>query len=448
MSKKKATEPRPKTKVTATVAETKAKPEPMVGLKARVEPKTHGQDVPAKAPSRATPRASAKRAVKARAGNAPQVASTKVGTGALNDSQRKVVEHGRSPLLIIAGAGTGKTLALAHRTARLILDGLPPDRILLLTFTRRAAESLLQRVAEICNEAVSNDAEGDAAARTKVWGGTFHATGARLLRSQGAKIGIDPRFTIHDQSDSEALLEVLRTELRLAEVRKDFPKKGTCQNLHSGWINSGLTLDAFVKASFPWCHQHLDGLRKLFDAYAERKRSQNIFDFDDLLLFWNRLLADPVAGPRIRQRFDCVLVDEYQDTNPIQAQILKQLCPDGQGLTVVGDDAQSIYSFRGATVRNILDFPKQFPGATVLRLEDNYRSTAPILDATNTIIRQTSEGFEKDLRTSRVGGQVPQLLACADEYAEARAVVDQIVRAPEGRDPVAAAGGPLPGVAS
>src|SRR5208337_4159577 len=133
--------------------------------------------------------------------------------------------------------------------------------------------------------------------------------------------------------------------------------------------NSGSKLNAFVNASFPWCNQHLDGLRKLFEAYAERKRSQNVFDFDDLLLFWNRLLADPVAGPLIRKRFDCVLVDEYQDTNPIQSQILRQLCPDGQGLTVVGDDAQSIYSFRGATVRNILDFPKQFPGATVVRLE-------------------------------------------------------------------------------
>jgi DNA helicase II / ATP-dependent DNA helicase PcrA len=420
MSKKKATEPRRKAKAAATDAETKAKP----------EPKAHGQKVPAKATSRATRKASAKPAVKARAENAPQVASSKVDTSVLNESQRKAVEHGRSPLLIIAGAGTGKTLTLAHRTARLIMDGVPPDRILLLTFTRRSAESLLQRVAKICHESMSNDVEerANASARTKVWGGTFHATGARLLRSQGARIGIDPRFTIHDQSDSEALLEVLRTELRVAEVRKDFPKKGTCQSLHSGWINSGLKLDAFVNASFPWCKPHLDGLRTLFEAYHERKRSQNVFDFDDLLLYWNRLLADPVAGPLIRKRFDCVLVDEYQDTNPIQSQILRQLCPDGQGLTVVGDDAQSIYSFRGATVRNILDFPKQFPGAAVVRLEDNYRSTSPILDATNSIIRQVSEGFEKELRASREGGQAPQLLACSDEYAEARAVVDRIER--------------------
>src|SRR6476620_2160744 len=229
MSKKKATEPRRKAKVAATDADTKAKPEPKVQLKALVGPKAHGQNVPAKATSRATRKASAKPAVKARVENAPQVASSKVDTGELNESQRKAVEHGRSPLLIIAGAGTGKTLTLAHRTARLIMDGVPPDRILLLTFTRRSAESLLHRVAKICNESVSDDAEGgvNAPARTKVWGGTFHATGARLLRSQGARIGIDPRFTIHDQSDSEDLLEVLRTELRLAEVRKDFPKKGT-----------------------------------------------------------------------------------------------------------------------------------------------------------------------------------------------------------------------------
>jgi len=425
MSKKKATEPGHKTEFAVTDAETKSKPGTKVRLKALVEPKAQGKNVPAKA----TPKASAKPTVKAKAESVPQVASSKAATSVLNDSQRKAVEHGRSPLLIIAGAGTGKTLTIAHRTARLIMDGVPPERILLLTFTRRSAESLLQRVATICSESMSDedDRKASAPAGTKVWGGTFHATGARLLRSQGARIGIDPRFTIHDQSDSEALIEVLRTELRLAEIRKDFPKKGTCQSLHSGWINSGLKLDAFVNASFSWCNPHLEGLKTLFEAYAERKRSQNVFDFDDLLLFWNRLLADRVAGPLIRKRFDCVLVDEYQDTNAIQSQILKQLCPDGQGLTVVGDDAQSIYSFRGATVRNILDFPKQFPNATVVRLEDNYRSTSPILDATNAIIRQVSEGFEKVLRASREGGQSPQLIACSDEYTEAGVVVDRIV---------------------
>ena len=265
---------------------------------------------------------------------------------------------------------------------------MPPERILLLTFTRRAAEAMLHRVQSIRSQAPTKPTKGKRNAATpgvprKVWGGTFHAVGARLLRMYGPAIDVEPRFTIHDRTDSEDLLEVLRTELKLAEKRKDFPKKGTCQTVHSGWINSGLKLEAFLKTSYPWCLKYIADLQRLYEAYAERKRQQNIFDFDDLLLFWNKLLANPQASEAIRQRFDCVLVDEYQDTNPIQAQILKQLRPDGTGLTVVGDDAQSIYSFRGATVRNILDFPKQFRGTTVLKLEENYRSTEPILTVTN-----------------------------------------------------------------
>src|SRR4029077_534928 len=189
--------------------------------------------------------------------------------------------------------------------------------------------------------------------------------------------------------------------------RKDFPKKGTCQSVHSGWTNSGLKLEAFVKASYPWCLKYLEGMQRLFHAYAERKRQQNIFDFDDLLLYWNKLLDDPAAGDAVRNRFDCVLVDEYQDTNPIQSRILKQLRPDGTGLTVVGDDAQSIYSFRGATVRNILDFPKQFHCTRVLTLAENYRSTEPILAVTNQVIAQASEGFGKHLHTSRTEGDQP-----------------------------------------
>ena len=353
--------------------------------------------------------------------------------GELNAAQRQAVRHGRSPLLIIAGAGTGKTLTLAHRVARLIEDGVPPERILLLTFTRRAAAEMLHRVETLRGNKSAKkprqdgDAAGTASPR-KVWGGTFHAVGARLLRIHGPAIGVDPRFTIHDQSDSTDLLDALRTELKLAEKRKEFPKKGTCQAVHSGWINSGKNLEAFLKASYPWCLKDLDGLRRLFQAYAGRKRQQNVFDFDDLLLFWNKLLADPSGGDAVRRRFDCVLVDEYQDTNPVQAEILKRLRPDGTGLTVVGDDAQSIYSFRGATIRNILDFPQQFPGTTVVKLEENYRSTEPILEASNTIISHASEGYDKRLHSSRTEGEQPRLVASADEYAEARHVVEQILR--------------------
>jgi DNA helicase-2/ATP-dependent DNA helicase PcrA len=351
----------------------------------------------------------------------------------LNAAQQQAVRHGRSPLLIIAGAGTGKTLTLAHRVARLIEDGVPPERILLLTFTRRAASEMLQRVDTLRGDKSAKKPKKDGVATAlasprKVWGGTFHAVGARLLRIHGSAIGVDSRFTIHDQADSAELLDTLRTELKLAEKRKEFPKKGTCQAVHSGWINSGSKLEAFLKASYPWCLKDLNGLRRLFTAYAERKQQQHVFDFDDLLLFWNKLLADPSADEAIRRRFDCVLVDEYQDTNPIQAQILQRLRPDGSGLTVVGDDAQSIYSFRGATIRNILEFPKQFPGTTVIKLEENYRSTEPILEVSNTVIAQASEGFHKRLHSSRTQGDKPQLVAAADEYAEARHVVEQILR--------------------
>jgi DNA helicase-2/ATP-dependent DNA helicase PcrA len=353
--------------------------------------------------------------------------------GALNAAQKQAVQHGRGPLLIIAGAGTCKTLTLAHHVAHLIEDGVLPERILLLTFTRRAAAEMLHRVELLrrgkpVKKSRQKGKNTEAASPRKVWGGTFHAVGARLLRIHGPAIGVDPRFTIHDQADSADLLDALRTELKLAEKRKEFPKKGTCQTVHSGWINSGLKLEVFLKASYPWCLKYLDDLRKLFQAYAERKRQHNVFDFDDLLLYWSKLLADPSAGDAVRQRFDCVLVDEYQDTNPIQAEILKRLRPDGTGVTVVGDDAQSIYSFRGATIRNILDFPKQFPGTTVVKLEENYRSTEPILEVSNAVIAQAREGYNKRLRSSRTEGEQPHLLAAGDEQAEAREIVAQILR--------------------
>ncbi len=376
-------------------------------------------------PEAATPKSIAKTKKAAHKPKAQPVAAREAGE--LNPAQQEAVRHGRSPLLIIAGAGTGKTLTLAHRTAHLIAEGVPPERILLLTFTRRAAESMLLRVEAIRAQLAAKGNKSTSATTRGVWGGTFHATGARLLRIYGSAIGVDPRFTIHDQADSTDLLDVLITELKLTENRKDFPKKGTCQSVHSGWINSGKELEPFLKASFPWCLKHLDGLKRLYRTYEERKRQQNIFDFDDLLLYWNKLLAHPEAGNAIRRRFDCVLVDEYQDTNPIQSQILKQLRPDGSGLTVVGDDAQSIYSFRGATVRNILDFPKEFPGTTIVKLEENYRSTEPVLKATNQLIGQVSEGFGKELHTTRTDGGRPQLLSCSDEYAEARYVVQQVL---------------------
>jgi len=312
----------------------------------------------------------------------------------LNQQQRLAVEHGEEPLLIVAGAGTGKTATLAHRVAYRIATGTDPGRILLLTFTRRAAaemlrreESILRRLeAETRAQAAGGDggAAGSAASAPtlrsagKVWGGTFHATATRLLRLHGRSIGLDPSFTILDRGDAEDLMGVLRSDLGLAKSDRRFPLKGTCMDIYSRCVNARETVEEAVETHFPWCKDEVDDLRTLFAAYVDRKGEQSVLDYDDLLLFWHGLLTDRRAARSIRGRFDCVLVDEYQDTNVLQAEILEMLCPGGKNLTVVGDDAQAIYSFRAATVRNILDFPLHFPGTTVVTLEQNYRSTQPI----------------------------------------------------------------------
>lgn len=379
----------------------------------------------------------------------------------LNAQQRAAVVHGEGPLLIIAGAGTGKTRTLVHRVADLIARGVPPARILLLTFTRRAAAEMLRRVESLlqalsvmpAGAAVNSGglfdpliAEGQPpqvdpaapldrparpltpGAHRLVWGGTFHATAARLLRIHGPSAGLDPEFTILDRSDSEDLLDVARTELGLTKSKKRFPRKGTCLAIYSHCVNSARPLEEVLEQHFPWCRDESAALKELFRAYGQRKEQAAILDYDDLLLFWRGLLADPLAGAGIRERFDHVLVDEYQDTNRVQADILRGLRPDGQGLTAVGDDAQSIYAFRAATIRNILDFPTHFPGTEVIKLEQNYRSTAAILQVTNAVIAQACERLPKDLWTERVGGERPGLVTCQDETQQAEHVVDRILQ--------------------
>jgi len=336
----------------------------------------------------------------------------------LNAPQREAACHGMEPLLIIAGAGTGKTTTLVYRVAQQISQGMSAERILLLTFTRRAAAQMVQRVA-----AVLRDADVD----HSVWGGTFHGIGTRLLRQYGKAIGVHPRFTIHDQGDAEDLMGSLCRELDLGTDDKTFPKKRTCLAIHSYGVNAERPLDEVLEAQYPQHLQHADSLEKLFAAYAQRKADLNVFDYDDLLRKWCDLLDHDEVGPAIRSRFDAVLVDEYQDTNCLQARLLRSLCPDGRGLTVVGDDAQSIYSFRAATVRNIMDFPKQFPGTQIVKLEQNYRSTQPILAATNLVIAQAAERFTKELWSSRDAGPPPQLVACDDEYEQVEFVVQRIL---------------------
>jgi len=348
----------------------------------------------------------------------------------LNPQQRSAVEHGDSPLLIVAGAGTGKTTTLAHRVAGVIARGADPGRILLLTFTRRSAAEMLRRVDSLLvrwRQVARNELVISKTASRDVWGGTFHAVATRLLRKHGSLIGLEPTFTIIDRADAEDLMNLVRSDLELAKGSKRFPLKGTCLDIYSRVVNTQLPLEQVLKESFPWVTDSLEGLSKLFSGYTERKEQQQTLDYDDLLLFWHHLATEPSLQPILQQKFDCVLVDEYQDTNTLQAEIIKGLSPTGKGLTVVGDDAQSIYSFRAATVRNILDFPLMFPDATVLPLEQNYRSTQQILDATNGVIALASEGHRKTLWSRRKDGNKPQLVLCLDETEQSDAVIERVL---------------------
>jgi DNA helicase II / ATP-dependent DNA helicase PcrA len=355
----------------------------------------------------------------------------------LNAEQRAAASHGRGPLLIVAGAGTGKTTTLAHRVAALIAGGVDPGRVLLLTFTRRAAAEMLRRVEHLLagtERVAANGRLGPAVRR--IWGGTFHAVATRLLRLHGRSLGLSQEFTILDRSDSEDLLQSVRAEQDLPESETRFPLKGTCLDIYSRCVNCREPLSKVVAEVFPWCGEHIDAFKQLFAVYVDRKEAESVLDYDDLLLFWHALMSTPETAAPIRARFDAVLVDEYQDTNTLQADILRGLAPDGQGMTVVGDDAQSIYSFRAATVRNILDFPAQFPGTTVVTLEQNYRSTQPILDAANDVLAQASEGFRKNLWSTRKDGLLPELVHCQDETEQTQFIVDQILQCREAGTPL------------
>lgn len=353
---------------------------------------------------------------------------------ALNPEQRRAVEHGigerdprpSPPLLVIAGAGTGKTGTLAHRVAHLIVNGADPRRILLMTFSRRAAAMMIRRAEAIVRTALGD--AGPAVAEALGWAGTFHAIGARLLRDHAAEIGLDPAFTIHDREDSADLMNLVRHELGLAGTGSRFPAKGTCLAIYSRRVNAEVSVEEAVRASFGWCADQAPELKRLFGAYVEAKQHQSVLDYDDLLLCWAQMMADPDLAREIGGRFDHVLVDEYQDTNRLQARILLALKPDGRGLTVVGDDAQAIYAFRAATVQNILDFPGQFsPPAVIVTLDRSYRSTSPILAAANGVIGLARERFTKRLWSDRPGDRRPQLVVVRDELDQAGYVAGRVL---------------------
>jgi len=354
---------------------------------------------------------------------------------ALNPAQREAAIHGRrdgqrfraGPLLIIAGAGTGKTMTLAHRVAHLVMEGVAPERILLLTFTRRAAREMSQRARRIVARALG----GSADVRLP-WSGTFHSVANRLLREYAPNLGLDPAFSVLDRGDAADLMDVVRHRLKLSRSARRFPRKDTCLAIYSRCVNGRQGLADCLEANWPWCEEWTSELTTLFRAYVEAKQETACLDYDDMLLYWCHLMSEPALADSVSARFDQVLVDEYQDTNLLQAEILSALRPDGQGVTVVGDDAQSIYSFRAAEIGNILGFPDQFrPRARIVTLEQNYRSTQPILDAANDLIARGERQYRKRLFSERGSAQQPRYVTVEDDESQADYVIRGVLEARE-----------------
>ena len=351
----------------------------------------------------------------------------------LNPEQREAALHGTAldvtapPLLIVAGAGSGKTLTLAARVAQLMAGGADAQRILLMTFSRRAAAALERRVGRMVHEAMSLGAA--TAAPRLPWCGTFHSVGARLLRLYAARIGLARDFTVLDRADAQELMGQVRQELGLHASATRFPLAASCCTIYSRAVNSAAPLQTLIEREYPWCDLWCDELKTLFTRYGAEKQRQHLLDYDDLLLFWQTLMDEPALAAHIAARFDHVLVDEYQDTNALQNHIVRALKPQGDGLVVVGDDAQAIYAFRGADVRGILDFPAQFtPPARVLTLTQNYRSTPQILAASNAVMAQATQRHAKDLWSERAPSNRPLLVSVEDEAAQAAWVADEVLR--------------------
>jgi DNA helicase-2/ATP-dependent DNA helicase PcrA len=375
-------------------------------------------------------------------------ATTTAHLESLNPQQRRAAAYGEplpekglraGPLLIIAGAGTGKTATLAHRVAHLVLSGVDPQRILLLTFTRRAAVEMRRRTVDIVRKALDDTLGGKSqvVAQRLTWNGTFHAIGNRLLRHYAPHLKLDPQFTVVDRGDSADLLDSVRQELGLAAKEQRFPRKDTCLAIYSHRVNTRRPLKETLENQFPWCLQWEEDLTRLYRTYVERKQRYGLLDYDDLLLYWHILMSEPRLAQHVGAHFDHVLVDEYQDTNLLQAQILLGMKPEGQGLTVVGDDAQAIYSFRAAAVENILGFAESFtPAAEIVTLAQNYRSTQQVLDASNALMAEAPRQHRKHLLSFRGSGALPRYVSVDDTASQAEYVCLEILRRREANVPL------------
>jgi DNA helicase II / ATP-dependent DNA helicase PcrA len=366
----------------------------------------------------------------------------------LNTAQKKAVTYGEptgdkgwraGPLLVIAGAGTGKTNTVAHRVAQLVVHGVDPARLLLLTFTRRAAFEMRRRAHDIVRAALHDTLGNKAQAMLQrlVWAGTFHSIGNRLLRHYAQHLKLEPSFSVIDRGDSADLLDELRTELGLAAKEQRFPRKDACLAIYSWRVNTQKSLHETLEQQFPWCKDWEAELTRLYRGYVERKQRHALLDYDDLLLYWHVMMGEPRLAQHVGANFDHVLVDEYQDTNKLQAEILYALKPDGAGVTVVGDDAQAIYSFRAAAVENILKFPEHYrPRAETVTLAQNYRSTQGLLDASNALMAEAPRQHRKHLLSTRGAGGRPLYVTVDDLAGQAEYVCGQILKRREAGVPL------------
>ena len=335
----------------------------------------------------------------------------------LNPQQLAAVEVVNGPALVIAGAGSGKTRVLVYRVARLIDMGVDPASILLLTFTRKAAQEMLGRVGLLIGP------QSD-----RVMGGTFHSVANILLRRYGRSIGLEPGFTILDRGDSEDLLNLVRGQIGLVETGKRFPRKRTIADMFSKCANTLQALDDVLLNEYSHFGDYLVDLTKLQEAYESTKRQRQLVDYDDLLLRLRELLTvDERARRMISETYRYILVDEYQDTNRLQAEVVRKLAATHDNVMVVGDDSQSIYAFRGATFRNIMEFPTLFPGTRIFKLEENYRSTQSVLGLANAIIEGATEKYSKTLFTQKTGGDRPALVQAVGENPQSRFVAQKIL---------------------
>jgi DNA helicase-2/ATP-dependent DNA helicase PcrA len=335
----------------------------------------------------------------------------------LNTAQYEAVVTTEGPVLVVAGAGTGKTRTLVFRVARLVESGIDPANILLLTFTRKASAEMLRRASLLL------DGRCD-----RVGGGTFHSFANIVLRRYGQALGLNPNFTILDRTDSEDVINLLRANLGLDKKEKRFPRKQAIAEMYSMAVNKSLPLPQLVEGQYRHLQDDLPDLLELLGRYSAYKQEGHLLDYDDLLVKLRDLLStDLDARQRLSNRYRYVMVDEYQDTNALQAEIVRLLAAQHDNVMAVGDDAQSIYSFRGANFRNIMDFPKLFPGARVIALEANYRSTQPILDVTNAIIAQARERYTKNLFTAKGDGAPPVLVAAENEQFQSRFVCQRLL---------------------